>query len=444
MQPLPAVHKAINRVLPRTLLGRSLLIIVTPLILLQVIATWVFYDSHWETVTRRLAQSVAGDIAAVIDWMAFAGGPENYAPIFASAKDTMDLRLAFDAGDILPADPAVMQQDLVDRTLANEMEDIVERPFLIDTRSLENQIEIKVQLDDGVLSVVAPRRRLFSSTTYVFILWMIGSSMALFGIATVFMRKQVRPVRQLAAAAEAFGKGRDIDDFKPTGAAEVKQAAVAFNLMRDRIRRQIAQRTEMLAGVSHDLRTPLTRMKLELAMLGDGPEIAELRSDVEEMEKMVEGYLAFARGEGTEQPVYTNLSVLLRDVVNGAARQGAQIDLTSDEDLTVPLRRDAFRRCITNLISNAQRYAKRVSVQAAHNGSAIEITIDDDGPGIPADKREEVFKPFFRLDPSRNPRTGGTGLGLTIARDVIHSHGGELTLLDSPFGGLRARLRLPV
>ncbi len=439
------LRHAINRVLPRTLLGRSLLIIITPLILLQVITTWVFYNSHWETVTRRLASGIAGDIATIIAWMGTVPDPRDYAPIFAVAGHAMNLRAEFRPGAVLPADPAIMRQNLVDRTLAGEIADLVARPFLIDSRSIENYIEISIQLPDGVLSVVAPRRRLFSATTYVFILWMIGSSMALFAIATVFMRQQVRPVRQLAAAADAFGKGQDVPDFHPpVGAAEVKLAAAAFNLMRERIRRQIAQRTEMLAGVSHDLRTPLTRMKLQLAMLGDGQEVADLKADVEEMEKMVEGYLAFARGEGTEQPVYTNLGALLRDVVAGATRQGTRIDLEAEDGMTVPLRRDAFRRCLANLISNAQRYAQTVLIRARRNGAAIEITIDDDGPGIPPDKREEVFKPFFRLEPSRNPQTGGMGLGLTIARDVMHSHGGELVLGDSPIGGLRARLRLPL
>jgi two-component system osmolarity sensor histidine kinase EnvZ len=439
------IRHAVNRMLPRTLLGRSLLIIVTPLILLQVITTWVFYDNHWDAVTRRLANGIAGDIATIMEWMRAVPDPEDYPHIFKVAGHNMNLEVRFTAGATLPADLSIMRRSMIDRTLAMELEQLIERPFLIDSRSIENYVEISFQMPEGVLTVVVPRRRLFSATTYVFILWMIGSSMALFAIATVAMRQQVRPVRQLAAAADAFGKGQDVPEFRPPiGAFEVKQAAAAFNLMRERIRRQIVQRTEMLAGVSHDLRTPLTRMKLQLALLPDSQEAADLKSDVEEMEKMVEGYLAFARGEGTEQPVYTNLSSLLRDVVAGAARQGAQVDLEAEEEMTVPLRRDAFRRCLTNLIANAQRYAQRVLIHAGRSGAAIEITIDDDGPGIPADKREEVFKPFFRLDPSRNPQTGGMGLGLTIARDVIHSHGGELVLDDSPIGGLRARLRLPV
>ena len=444
---VPAIRRLrarVNRVLPRSLLGRSLLIIVTPLILLQVVSTWVFYDSHWETVTRRLAGNLAGDVAAVIELMRRSAGPADYPGIFELAATTMRLQMAHEPGAALPDETVAARQDLVDVKLSQALEDIVGRPFRIDTRSLEKVVDIRVQLDDGVLQVLAPRRRLFSSTTYVFILWMVGTSLVLFAVATVFMLNQVRPIRRLAAAADDFGKGRDVPDFKLEGAAEVRQAAAAFNLMRNRIRRQIAQRTEMLAGVSHDLRTPLTRMKLQLAMLGDGPEVADLHADVAEMEKMLGGYLAFARGEGAEQPVPTDLGLLLRDLVAGALRDGATIDLEAEPDLVVPLRPDAFRRCLANLIGNARRHARTVAIRATRRGAAIEVTVDDDGPGIPPDQREEVFRPFYRLDPSRNPETGGVGLGLTIARDVMRGHGGDLVLTDSPLGGLRARLRLPV
>lgn len=430
--------------LPRSLFGRAVMIIVTPLILLQVVATWVFYDSHWETVTRRLASGVAGDIASVVQLMDTTQNPADYERIFAIARDKMQLDMELRPGEMLPDDPVVVRETLVDRKLADALTDIVQRPFLIDSRSLEKLIEIHVQLPEGVLRVIAPRRRLFSSTTYVFILWMIGTSLALFAVATLFMRSQVRPIRRLATAAEAFGKGRNVPDFKLEGADEVRQAGAAFNLMRERIQRQITQRTEMLAGVSHDLRTPLTRMKLELAMLPDTSELAELKADVAEMEKMVEGYLAFARGEGTEQPEPADLGQLLRDVVANAAREGTEIELRAEGPMPVNIRPDALRRCLTNLIANARRYARRIVIEADYIGSAIEVAVDDDGPGIPEAMREEVFKAFFRLDTSRNPETGGIGLGLTIARDVMRSHGGELTLGPSPLGGLRALLRLPV
>ena len=439
---LPA---AIERMLPRSLLGRSIIIIVTPIVLLQVVSAWVFYTSHWDTVTRRLAQSVAGDIATVIQLLDRPIDPARAAGIFAIADDAMGLNLTFRPDEILPNDPTVMRQNLVDRALARALESRVQRPFLIDSRSLKNYIEIHVQLADGVLHVVVARRRLFSSTTYVFILWMIGTSLALLTVATVFMRKQVRPIRRLAQAADDFGKGRDSGACPPGGATEGERAGFAFNLMRDRIRRQIAQRTDMLSGVSHDLRTPLTRMKLQLAMMGAKPEIADLKKDIADMERMIGAYLAFARGEGAEQAVATDLVAVVGEVVSDARREGARIGLTAPAaGLVLNLRPDGFRRALANVIGNAQRYGGEIEVSLQIRGSHVDVLVDDNGPGIAPDQREEVFRPFFRLDESRNPETGGTGLGLTIARDIMRSHGGDLTLDSAPAGGLRAILRLPL
>jgi two-component system osmolarity sensor histidine kinase EnvZ len=338
-----------------------------------------------------------------------------------------------------------MRQNLVDRQLARALEDRVQRPFIIDSRSLEKFIEIHVQLAEGVLHVVVSRRRLFSSTTYVFLLWMVGTSLALLAVATLFMRNQVKPIRRLAQAADDFGKGREVADFRAEGATEVALAGQAFNQMRSRIRRQIVQRTEMLAGVSHDLRTPLTRMKLQLAMMGEGSDIGDLQRDVDDMERMIGAYLAFARGEGLEAPTPTDLVELVSEAASGARRQGADIALVLPaRSIVVPLRRDAFRRTLDNVIGNAQRYAGRIDVTLALKPRHVEILVDDDGPGIPAGAREDVFKPFFRLEQSRNQETGGTGLGLTIARDIMRSHGGDLVLTDAPGGGLRALLRLPL
>jgi two-component system osmolarity sensor histidine kinase EnvZ len=430
-------------VLPRSLLGRSLLIIVTPLILLQVVSAWAFYERHWDNVTKRLANSVAGEIAAVIA-LRERLGPGLDPELFASISDAMDLQLTIQPGQRLAAAPPPASDRLIDRMLARALEAKVGRPYLMDTVTFPRQVEVKIQLEDGVLHAVVPLNRLFSSSSYIFILYMVGTSLVLFAVATVFMRNQVRPLGRLASAADLFGKGQDVSDFKLQGASEVRQAAVAFNRMRARIQRQMTQRTEMLAGVSHDLRTPLTRMKLQLAMLGDGAEVEELRGDVAEMERMVEGYLAFARGEGTEKPAETDLGSLLRDVVGDARRAGTAVDLHVEDRLVALVRPNALRRCLANLISNAARFASQVWIRAGQVGDMIEITVDDDGPGIPEARREEVFRPFFRLEGSRNPLTGGIGLGLTIARDVVRSHGGELVLLDAPTGGLRARLSLPL
>jgi two-component system osmolarity sensor histidine kinase EnvZ len=434
---------AVERLMPRTLLGRSIIIIVTPVMLLQAISAWVFYTSHWDTVTRRLAQSVAGDIAYVIRQLPHPIDPKQARQVFVIAKEMMDVRLTFKPGDILPNDPTITRQNLVDRSLSKALEDALQRPFLIDSRSQRNFIEIHVQLAEGVMQAQVRRRRLFSSTTYLFFLWMVGTSLALLAFATIFMRNQVRPIKRLAQAADDFGRGRDIRDFRPSGATEVELAGHAFNLMRDRIRRQISQRTEMLAGVSHDLRTPLTRMKLQLALMGNAPEIADLKKDIEEMERMVGGYLAFARGEGTERAVDADLIELVSDAVNDARREGAAIDLAAPaQKIMLPLRRDALRRALANVIGNARRYATRIEVSLRSRDHSVDVVVDDNGPGIPLARREDVFRPFFRLESSRNPETGGTGLGLAIARDIVRTHGGEITLHDSPLGGLRAVLRL--
>jgi two-component system, OmpR family, osmolarity sensor histidine kinase EnvZ len=438
----------LKRILPRTLLGRMLLIILTPLVLLQVISTWVFYDRHYDTTTRRLAQGVAGDVAAVVQLLVREPGGVDRLQIFRMARNTMRIDFSFSEDSLLPARTTRASLNIftntLDRKLTNALDEFVGRPFLIDTRTLDDGVEILVQLADGVLRALVPYKRLFSSTTYIFITWMLGSSIVLFGVAVIFMRNQVKPIRRLARAADSFGKGRDVANFKPEGATEVRQAATAFLRMRDRIRRQIDQRTEFLAGVSHDLRTPLTRMKLQLALLRDVSEAENLESDVAEMERMVEGYLAFARGEGSEQPQPTDVAALLHEVVAQMRRDGVNIDLHVEEVISLPLRQEAMRRCLTNLIGNAGRHGDHVSVRAGRRRRAIEITIDDDGPGIPQDRREDVFRPFFRLEQSRNPATGGVGLGLSIARDMVRNHGGDVTLEDAPEGGLRARIWLPL
>jgi two-component system osmolarity sensor histidine kinase EnvZ len=294
------------------------------------------------------------------------------------------------------------------------------------------------------LQVAAPRKRLFTPTTYIFVLWMAGSSLVLLAIASIFMRNQVRALRRLAAAAEGFGKGRDVPNFRLEGATEVRQAAAAFLKMRDRIQRQITQRTEMLAGVSHDLRTPLTRMRLALELLGEeGPTVEEIKADVMVMERMVQGYLDFARGEGPEQPRDTDVSLLVEEVAAALRREGADLSLALPEEFVLPLRPDAMRRCLANLLGNARRFGSHIWVTALPGRRGIDILIDDDGTGIPPAERENVFRPFFRLDAARNRKAGGVGLGLTIARDVARGHGGDLTLEDSPQGGLRVRLHLP-
>lgn len=432
-----------KRLLPRSLFGRSLLIVLIPLLLLQAVAAFIFYNRHWEEVARRLTLGLAGDIAIIIDSMRdYPPGPERDW-LIGRAQYNFAISATFTPESRLPEAPPHQPFGPIDWTLLRVLPERVDYPFQFDTRHGE-RASIWIELPDGVLEIVVPKKRLFSSTTYVFILWMVGTSLVLLAIAVFFLRRQIRPIRRLAQAAESFGKGIQVIDFKPEGAREVRQAANAFLRMRERIQRQIAQRTEMLAGVSHDLRTPLTRMKLQLAMLSGGDAVKDLQADVAEMERMVEGYLAFARGEGSEVPVPTNLADALGAVADAARRKGTVVSVECDVDLTLTLRQNAIQRALTNLVDNGARHGNQVWITANRNAQAVDIVIDDDGPGIAEDQRDLVFKPFYRLDDSRNLETGGVGLGLTIARDVVRNHGGDLLLEQAPTGGLRAITRLPI
>jgi two-component system osmolarity sensor histidine kinase EnvZ len=423
--------------------GRSLLIFVVPLVVLQAIATWVFYDRHWAAISWRLAAGVAGDIALSIEALQSAGSDTNATRLLERAAAVADLDLKLSAGERLASLPPPSGGTLLEDQLTQAMRGRVNLPYRIEPLGDPYAIQINVQLSGGVLTVNVPRNRLYSSTTYIFVMWMVGSSLVLLAVATIFLRNQVKSLRRLAAAADGFGKGRPVPFFKIEGAVEVRQAAIAFMKMRDRIQRQIHQRTQMLAGVSHDLRTPLTRMKLALELLRDDPAVAELKSDVVEMERMVHGYLDFVRGEGTEAPVETDISLLLEDMAAIMRRERTSLSVASPPEYVMLVRPNALRRCIGNLIDNARRHGSHVWLAAVVAADGIDILVDDDGPGIPTADRDRAFRAFIRLDPSRNQSTGGIGLGLTIARDVARSHGGEVTLETSPQGGLRARVHLP-
>ncbi len=427
-----------RKVLPRSLLGRSLLIILVPIVLVQAVALMIFYGSHMNLISRRLGGAVAGEIAQTIRLLGTTSEPADQAWLLAGAEHDFELHMRIDRGGHLNNIRSVDIFGPMDDDLAIAMREKVALPFTMDWQHDAQNVLIDVQMPHGVLHVAAPRKRLYSSMFYLFVIWLVGSASLVFAIAALFMRNQVRAIRRLALAAEAFGLGRDTGPIRPEGAVEVRQAATAFNRMQDRIRRFLAQRTEMLAGVSHDLRTPLTRLRLALAMMPQDSDAAEMTADVEEMERMIGGYLAFARGEQAEQAVSVNLSAMLEEVAAGARRAGAEVSLDTPPTLTLNLRQDAFRRAITNLVDNARRHASRLAVSAASNGRAVYVNVDDDGPGIPPERRESVFRPF------ESDAAGGTGLGLTIARDIVRAHGGDIVLEESPLGGLRARVRVPV
>jgi two-component system osmolarity sensor histidine kinase EnvZ len=444
---LPVQSRVVKKVLPRTLLWRSLLIILMPLVFVQAVALVIFYGSHLNVVSRRFAGAVAGEIATTIDLMRRFPDEADREWIFRVARDQFDLGMRIEPDGALPINRRAVLVGPVQTELGLALGERLRRPFTVDWEADPVSVLVRVQLhhraSGGLLDIEVPRKRLYTGTLYLFVIWLVGSSLLLFGIAAMFMRNQVRAIRRLAGAAEAFGLGRDRGPIRPEGATEVRQAATAFNRMQERIRRFLQQRTEMLAGVSHDLRTPLTRLRLALAMLpageASGQDVAEMTADIEEMDRMIAGYLAFARGERMEQATPTDLSAVLEDVAASARRTGAAIALDVPRQLVLPLRPDAARRAIMNLVDNARRHARHVALAARRLGErTVLVTVDDDGPGIPPDRREGVFRPFS------SDAAGGTGLGLTIARDIVRAHGGDIVLEDSPLGGLRARIHLPV
>ena len=439
------IGRWIKSLMPTGLYARAVLIIIAPMVILQSVVAFVFMERHWNTVTRRLSAAVTQDIAALID--VYQSFPQD-------ADQAQLPRIGQRLGlvvDILPGTelPPIGPKpffSLLDQALSKEIRKQIRRPFWIDTVGRSALVEIRIQLDNSVIRVFAPRSAAYASNSEIFLFWMLGTSLVLITVAILFLRNQIRPILRLTEAVENFGKGRDVPSFGPRGAQEVRRAALAFIEMKRRVERAIEQRTTMLAGVSHDLRTVLTRFKLELALLGNGPELDALKKDVDEMGRMVEAYLAFARGDSGEQAEPTDMAAFLDELKADAERHGHQTTVDFNGYPVVTVRPHAFKRCLANLVSNAARFADAIAISGRRDHRWLTITVDDDGPGIPIKLREEVFKPFLRLDDSRNQDegAGGTGLGLAIARDIARSHGGDISLGDSPLGGLRATVRIPV
>ncbi len=434
----------LNSVMPKGLYARALLIIIAPMVILQSVLAFIFVERQWNEVTQRLSAGVVQDIAALID--VYRGYPQDAdrAQVKRIAQERLGLVVDFlPLGDLPPPGPKPFFS-LLDSALSNELRKQIGKPFWIDTVGKSALVEIRIQLDNTVMRVFARRTAAYASNAQIFLFWMVGTSGVLLFVAIIFLRNQIKPILRLADAAESFGKGREVPNFRPRGAREVRRAANAFIEMKTRVERSLEQRTAMLAGVSHDLRTVLTRFKLELALIGDSPEVEAMKKDIDEMARMLEAYLAFARGDLGEQSAPTDMAGFLEQLKLDAERNGHKASVVFHGPPVVTVRPAAFKRCLGNLVSNAARFAPSIAITGHRDHRWLTVTIDDDGPGIPPAMREEVFKPFLRLDDARNQDEGGTGLGLAIARDIARSHGGEIMLGDSPLGGLRATVRVPV
>lgn len=434
-----------RRFMPKTLFFRTMLLIFIPLIVVQIVSIYAFFDGNWKRVGRKLSENLSSNMAFVVN---LHNEDTDFQRVKTLASRLYNLDVSYYDND---SKHSVWRENKKHTPFATYYlsEALQERFPQADTEIFltkhHSNLNILIDTELGLYVFNTPVKNIFSSSVFGFVLWMIGTSLLLFLVAALFLRVQVRSIAQLASAAEDFGKGINTK-FKPYGSVEVRRAGLAFTKMKERILRQISERTQMLAGVSHDLRTPLTRMKLQVAMLPDSKENQEFVQDINEMEKMLDGYLAFVSGEGGEKTTFVDINEMVSGIINKYRKNSnALIRYSTNYDVSaVQGREQALRRAITNVIENAFHYGKNISVKLESDEKRLELSIDDDGPGIPEDKRDDVFKAFYRVEGSRNKETGGVGLGLAIAKDVIVSHGGSIQLSDSELGGLRVLISLPL
>jgi len=435
-----------GRWLPKGLFGRALLILLVPVLLIQITVTLVFIERHLDGVTRQMSATIARELRSFASVVEAQTTPAAIDRTLGELSEGIGYALAYTPGDFIDPQARRPFYRIADRAIIETLQRDTGHPVSVDTGRSRKTVHVTIQLAEGVLHTALPKRRLTARSPHFLLVWMGVVSVFLIIVAMLFLRNQVRPIRQLVAAAEAFGKGQPAPPFKPAGAEEVRRAALAFITMRLRIERQIAQRTLMLSGVSHDLRTPLTRMRLSLAMLDDEEEAARLTRDVDEMERMVEGFLAFARGDSGETSEPVDLRAILEQIVADEQARGRTVHLDAPgDDATLPLRPDAVRRGLRNVIENAGKYGGgTVRVTLRVEARRMSVLTEDDGPGVPPDLREEILRPFMRGDAARNQDTGGgTGLGLSIALDVARAHGGDLILSESALGGLAVLVTFP-
>ncbi len=429
----------IKKIIPSTLIGRSIIIIFVPIIIIVLLTSFVFYQTSWSIISKRLTESVAADINVLVKLID--SDLTNNALNVANQDFKMKINIVKDKE--LLSSKLNLNSGILSKRLNQSLSNL-KKKFDYDLSNLEEGVLIYIQIDKDILEIIVDKDRVYSESAFVFLLWMIFASIILFFMSYFLMSRQLRPLKRLAIIAETFGRGLDAPDIKTAGAYEIRQTANAFNQMRTRIKRFLKQRTEMLAGVSHDLRTPLTRMKLQISLMKDEKAKSELEADVNEMTSMLDSYVSFVKTESPEPIETIVINELIADIIKTVDKNNIDLVLNEKTIIQSSGRQIQLKRAFNNIIDNSQRYAKKIEINLYKNEKDCVIEFNDDGEGIPRDKYEDVFKPFFTLDPSRNKLKGESGLGLTITRDIIRSHGGDVKLSDSNLGGLQLKVLLPL
>ena len=435
------LNNIIKKVLPKRLFYRSLIIVATPIILLQIIITVVFFDSLWIKANKGMTRSLVGEIETLLDVYKNpdVGVKQSIINLY---NQNFDFAITLKENELLPEKKTERWYSPMDRSLRRELKPAFGNLYWFDTTSYKEVVELRIKYQNGFLQIFFPKDKIAPSSVRIFALWITLPGLLLIMIAIVFLKNQTRPIVKLAKAAESFGKGEFIKEFRPSGAKEIRQAAYEFDKMRKRITIQLHQRSEMLSGISHDLRTPLTRLKLQLSFLKQQDLAKKMSDDIEEMERMLNEYLEFARFQKNEETETANLNDVIVKIVE--KYQDEKININLEENLTINMRLNSFKRCLMNLIDNGLSYGKKVEIFTKKTLSNIIIVVDDDGPGIPEKEHQNVMKPFYRIDKSRGQNKAGVGLGLSIANDIIRSHGGNISLEKSPLNGLRVKVSLPL
>ena len=432
------LSKALKNLLPKKLFYRSLIIVAAPIIILQITISIVFFDSLWIKTNKGMTRALVNELKTFI--VAYKDEKYDKELLTSLFKENLNFNIKFVEERVLPKKNNERWFSPIDRTLRRELKSKFSN-YWFNTTSYKDLIDLKIGHSSGYFQFYIPKERVTSTSARMFALWITFPAFLLITIAILFLKNQTKPIVTLAKASERFGKGENIEEYRPSGALEIRKAGYEFERMRKRIIRHLNQRSEMLSGISHDLRTPLTRIKLQLSFIKDKEISKKLSQDVNEMENMLNDYLQFASSQSTEKTETFDLSELLKNLVNKFEKQ--EIIMEIQEKIYFDGRKNLLQRCLNNLMNNAIKYSDNINIRMSKSSNTISIIIDDDGPGIPKNERENVFKPFYKINKSRGDSKSSVGLGLSIASDIIRSHGGNIKLETSPLKGLRVKVYLP-